>query len=87
MFSSGQIATTDGKSTTRIHPDYIEVNGAHVITTDNINYWIKSVVNAGSIKDALGVPSGMNVVYDGGSYPHLTRFIEEHIPAKYRRGI
>lgn len=87
MLSSGQIATTDGTNTTRVHPSFIEVNGAHVITTDNINYWIKEAVTESAIKDALGVPSDMNVVYDGGNYPHLTSYIKKHIPAKYRTGL
>lgn len=87
MFSSGQIAVTDGKNTTRIHSNFIEINDAHVITADNINYWIKKVVTPSAIKDALGVPSNMHVVYDGGRHPHLTDYIQEHIPAKYRKGV
>lgn len=87
MFSSGKIAVTDGQNTTRIHPNFIEINDAHVITTDNINYWIKQVVTPSAIKDALGVPADMHVVYDGSNYSHLTDYIREHIPAKYRRGV
>ncbi|WP_240398282.1 hypothetical protein [Lactobacillus crispatus] len=87
MMSSGQFAVTDGGNETRIHPSYIEVNGYHVITEGNINYYIRNAVSDSAIKAALGIPSYANAVWDGGSYPHLSEYIRHHIPSRYRTGL
>lgn len=87
MMSSGQFAVTDGGNETRIHPSYIEVNGYHVVTEGNINYYLRNAVTPSAVREALGIPDGMNVVYDGGQYPHLSTYIRHHIPAKYRTGL
>lgn len=87
MMSSGQFAVTDGGNETRIHPSYIEVNGYHVITEGNINYYIRNAVSESAIKAALGIPSYANAVWDGGSYPHLSEYIRQHIPSRYRTGL
>ncbi len=87
MMSSGQFAVTDGGNETRIHPSYIEVNGYHVVTEGNINYYLRNAVTPSAVREALGIPDGMNVVYDGGQYPHLSTYIRHHIPAQYRTGL
>ena len=103
MFSSGQVAVTDGSNITQMHPSYvavkdgsnitqmhpsyIEVNGNHVITEANINYYLRNAVSASAVRDALGIPSGMHVIYDGGQFAHLSSYIRHHIPSKYRTGL
>ena len=87
MFSSGQVAVTDGSNITQMHPSYIEVNGNHVITEANINYYLRNAVSASAVRDALGIPSGMHVIYDGGQFAHLSSYIRYHIPSKYRTGL
>ncbi|WP_258365292.1 hypothetical protein [Lactobacillus helveticus] len=87
MMSSGQFAVTDGGNETRIHPAYIEVNGYHVVTEGNINYYLRNAVTPSAVREALGIPDGMNVVYDGGQYSHLSTYIRHHIPARYRTGL